>query len=62
MVGFSAVYAFAVHENPNAGSGKMRQGSPAYKQRAQSGGPKFLENAMKENTEKIRQIIKSSVM
>lgn len=45
-VGFSAVYAVAVHENMNP-----------KKSKSTSGGAKFLENALKNNTKKILDII-----
>jgi hypothetical protein len=50
-VGFSAVYATAVHENPRSG----KSGRPGA---ATSGNWKFLENALKRNTKKILDIIK----
>jgi hypothetical protein len=50
-VGFSAVYAMAVHENPRSG----KSGRPGS---ATSGNWKFLENPLKVNTKKILDIIK----
>lgn len=50
-VGFSAVYATAVHENPRSG----KSGRPGA---ATSGSWKFLENALKRNTKKVLDIIK----
>lgn len=71
-VGFSAVYAVSVHENPR--SGKTQGISPLGKRqtagRTTSGAPsrrkvfstvgswKFLENALKNNTKRILEIIR----
>jgi hypothetical protein len=50
-VGFSAVYALAVHENPRSGK-SGRAGA------ATSGNWKFLENPLKRNAKKIFDIIR----
>jgi hypothetical protein len=74
-VGFSAVYALVVHENPNAGAaGFDPDASSVYlagerkgrKKRADDvhsakGGWKFLENAIKENTKFILQQVAKAV-
>ena len=75
-IGFSAVYAAAVHENPR--SGKTGGTSPSGKKysagRTTSGAPsnrkvystvgkwKFLEDALKNNTKRILSIIKERAM
>ena len=59
-IGFSAVYAVAVHENPRSGKtgGKSPTGrSYPPKTYATRGEWKFLENALKENVSRIISII-----
>lgn len=69
MVGFSAVYALSVHENPSAGKAGAAAADakagitgadnrPAYARHSRVGGYKFLENALKENEARILAIIK----
>lgn len=51
-VGFTAFYAPFVHENPNAGNAD-------YEGTSEVGQWKFLEKAVKQNQDKIVEIIKS---
>jgi hypothetical protein len=66
-VGYSAVYALSVHENPSAGSGgntqvadKARSGTkiPLSQIHSKKGQWKFLEAPLKSNASKILEIIK----
>jgi hypothetical protein len=74
-VGYSAIYATSVHENPRAGQtgGTNKSGTRKYTSgRTQSGrqstrivystvgGYKFLENALKNNARRIFKIIQGS--
>jgi len=69
-LGFSAVYALSVHENPRSGKtgGVSPKGRPYKPPKgstasafATRGGWKFLERAIKENTKKFLDIVISSV-
>jgi len=57
-VGFSAVYAWAVHENPRAGqTGGVSPSGRPYKSYAEKGEYKFLEKAFVESEKEILDII-----
>jgi len=62
-VGFTAMYAPFIHENPNAGqTGKGADSSvPAYKRGSAVGEWKFLENAIAENHAEILRLITQEV-
>lgn len=65
MVGFSAIYALFVHENPQSGApGVGRaddEGLPAYARHSRVGGWKFLENAIKEEASTVVAILKKEI-
>lgn len=66
-IGYGAVYAMAIHENPNAGAAGgskeadiARQGkkTPLSQIHSKGGEWKFLEKPLKENQQKVLEIIK----
>ena len=70
-VGYSAVYALVVHENPNAGragydpskttykrGANMGKLKPAYRQHSRVGEWKFLQSALSENENRILAVIR----
>lgn len=66
-VGYSAVYALSVHENPNAGSAGNTAGSDASRQNpavalssihSKAGQWKFLEKPLQENSSRVLALIK----
>ena len=61
-VGYSAVYALAVHENPRSGKtgGKSPSGRP-YKHWARRGKWKYLEDPYKREQRKIKQILAGKI-
>lgn len=54
VMGFSANYATAVHENVGA---NFRQPTKGKRAKAGGAGPKFLEASLKRNTKKVLQVI-----
>ena len=61
-VGFTALYAVFVHENPRAGktAGTSPQGKP-YKRASEVGEWKFLENAIRDNYDEILRLVAQGV-
>ena len=61
FVGYHAVYAAAVHENPRSGkTGGFSPSGRPYKTWAKTGNWKYLENPLKENTSTILKIIREA--
>lgn len=57
IIGFSAMYALMVHENPNAGKGHRDPKVPIYKRRSEVGGSKFLERAINQRKKQVLELI-----
>lgn len=58
-VGFSAVYAWAVHENPRAGhTGGVSPSGQSYKSYSEVGEYKFLEKAFREGKAEVLRVVK----